>query len=113
MDMLPLFQCLHPHVTVTTLRQFHRMAFALLVMTGRITMLGLSRWAGPGGSSRTVQRCFSTVLPWATGFWVFCRPHLSRPGEVYVRAGDDVVVTTAGQPTHGLDRCCASRDGKP
>jgi len=50
MDMLPLFQCLHPHVTVTTLRQFHRMAFALLVMTGRITMLGLSRWAGPGGS---------------------------------------------------------------
>ena len=48
MDMLALFQCLRPHVTVTTLRQFHRIAFALLVMTGRVTMLGLSRWAGPG-----------------------------------------------------------------
>jgi hypothetical protein len=26
-------------------------------------MLGLSRWAGEGGSYRTVQRLFSTVLP--------------------------------------------------
>ena len=38
----------------------------MLVMPGRITMLGLSRWAGKGGSYRTVQRFFATVLPWAT-----------------------------------------------
>jgi putative transposase len=113
MDILPLFQCLQPHVTVTTLRQFHRMAFALLVMTGRITMLGLSRWAGQGGSYRTVQRFFSTVLPWATLFWVFFRQHLYRPGDVYVLAGDEVVVTKAGKHTHGLDRFFASLYGKP
>jgi putative transposase len=113
MDMLALFQCLRPHVRVTTLRQFHRIAFALLVMTGRVTMLGLARWAGPGGSYRTVQRFFSTVLPWATLFWVFFRQHLYRPGEVYLLAGDEVVVTKAGQHTHGLDRFCASLYGKP
>jgi putative transposase len=113
MDILALFQCLRPHVTVTTLRPFHRVAFALLVRTGRVTMLGLSRWAGPGGSYRTVQRFFSTVLPWATLFWVFFRQHLYRPGDVYLLAGDEVVVTKAGQHTHGLDRFLASLYGKP
>jgi len=113
MDMLALFQCLRPHVTVTTLRQFHRIACALLVMTGRVTMLGLSRWAGPGGSYRTVPRFFSTVLPWATLFWVFFRQHLYRPGDVYWLAGDEVVVTKAGKHTQGLDRFFSSLYGKP
>lgn len=54
MDILALLQCLQPHVTATTLRQCRRIAYALLVMTGRVTMLGLSRWAGTGGSYRIV-----------------------------------------------------------
>src|SRR3546814_8597798 len=49
-----------------------------------VTMLGLSRWAGKGGSDRTVQRFFSTVIPWATLFWVFFRQHVYRPEEVYL-----------------------------
>jgi DDE superfamily endonuclease len=40
----------------------------MLVMTGRVTMLGISRWAGKGGSYRTVQRFFSQALPWAMLF---------------------------------------------
>ena len=113
MDIVALSQCLQPHVTVPTLRQFHRIAGALLVMTGRVTMLGLSRWPGPGGSYRTVQRFFSTVIPWVTLFWVFFRQHLSRPGDVSLLAGDEVVVTKAGNPPHGLDRFFASLDGTP
>ena len=35
MDMLALFQCLQPHVTATGCRRFSRMAWAMLVMTGR------------------------------------------------------------------------------
>jgi putative transposase len=113
MDMLALFQCLHPYVTATTLRQCSRIASAMLVMTGRVTMLGMSRWAGPGGSYRTVQRFFSTVIPWATLFWVFFRHHLYRARDVYLLAGDEVVVTKAGKHTHGLDRFFASLYGKP
>ena len=113
MDILALCQCLHPHVTATTLRQFSRIALALLVMTGRVTMLGMARWAGPGGSYRTVQRFFATVLPWATLFWVFFRQQLYRPEEVYLLAGDEVVATKAGKHTHGLDRFFASLYGKP
>jgi len=83
------------------------------VMTGRVTMLGLSRWAGKGGSSRTVQRFFSTVIPWAMLFWVFFRQHVYCPGDVYLLVGDEVVVTKAGKLTHGLDRFFSSLYGKP
>lgn len=113
MDIVTLFQCLQPHVTATTLRQCSRIALAMLVMTGRVTMLGLSRWAGKGGSYRTVQRFFSQALPWATLFWVFFRQHVYRPEDVYLLAGDEVVVTKAGKHTHGLDRFFASLYGKP
>ena len=113
MDIVALCQCLQPHVTATTLRQFSRIALAIVVMTGRVTMLGLSRWAGQGGSYRTVQRFFATVIPWATLFWVFFRQHVYRPEDVYLLAGDEVVATKAGKHTHGLDRFFASLYGKP
>ena len=85
----------------------------MLVMTGRVTMLGLSRWAGQGGSYRTVQRFFATVIPWAILFWVFFRQHIYRANDVYLLVGDEVVATKAGQHTHGLDRFFASLYGKP
>src|SRR5499425_1197397 len=113
MDIVALLQCLQPYVPATTLRQCSRIVRALLVMTGRITMLGMSRWAGTGGSYRTIQRFFATVLPWGFLFWVFFRHHLYCPGDVYLVAGDDVIVTKAGTCTHGLDRFFASLYGKP
>jgi hypothetical protein len=113
MDIVALCQCLRPHVTATTLRQLSRIVAALLVMTGRVTMLGISRWAGPGGSYRTVQRFFSQALPWALLFWVFFRQHLYRAEDVYLLVGDEVVATKAGKHTHGLDRFFSSLYGKP
>jgi hypothetical protein len=82
-------------------------------MTGRITMLGMSRWAGKGGSYRTVQRLFSTVIPWAMLFWVFFRQQVYCPDDVYLVAGDEVIVTKAGKKTYGLDRFFSSLYGKP
>jgi putative transposase len=108
MDMVARFQCLRPHVTATTLRQLSRLAWAMLVMPGRVTMLGISRWAGKGGSYRTIQRLFSQALPWAMLFWVFFRQHVHRPEEVYLLAGDEVVVTKAGKHTYGLERFFSS-----
>jgi putative transposase len=113
MDIVALFHCLRPSLPSTTWRQLSRIALALLVMTGRVTMLGISRWAGKGGSYRTVQRFFSTVMPWAILFWVFFRHHVYCPDDVYLAAGDEVIVTKAGQHTHGLDRFFSSLYGKP
>lgn len=98
---------------MTTVRQFSCIAQALLAMTGRVTMLGISRWTGAGGSYRTVQRFFATVLPWAMLFWLFFRTHLFHNDDVYLLGGDETVVTKAGKHTHGLDRFFASLYGKP
>jgi putative transposase len=106
--IVALLQSFQPMLTATTLSQFSKIVLALLALSGRVTMLGLSRWAGRGGSYRTVQRFFYTVLPWATLFWVFFRQHLHRPGDVYLLAGDEVVVSKAGDQTYGLDRFFAS-----
>jgi len=106
--ILPFLLCLHPEMTMTTIRQFNRIALALLAMTGRVTMRGISRWTGHGGSYRTVQRFFATVIPWGTLFWLFFRTHLFRADEVYLIAGDETVVTKAGKHTYGLDRFFAS-----
>src|SRR4029450_2515581 len=113
MDILALLQCLQPTVTKTALRQCSRTVLAMLVMTGRVTMLGLSRWAGTGGSYRTIQRFFATALPWATWFWVFFRHHLSQAAEVSLLVGDAVVATKAGKHTYGLDRVFAGPPGTP
>jgi hypothetical protein len=81
-----------------------RIALALLAMTGRVTMLGIARWAGDGGSYRTIQHFFATAIPWAAVLWLFFRQHLFHADDVYLLAGDEVVITKAGKHTFGLDR---------
>lgn len=105
MNILPLLQCLEPGLTRTHIRQLSCIILAMLSMTGRVTMLGISRWTERGGSYRTVQRFFSTqALPWAQLCWLFFRQHLLCADDTYVLAGDETVVTKAGKQTHGLDR---------
>jgi hypothetical protein len=97
---------------MTTIRQFNLIALAMLAMTGRVTMLGISRWTGEKGSYRTVQRFFATVVPWAALFFLFFRTHLFQADDVYLLGGDETVVTKAGKHTYGLDRFFASLYGK-
>lgn len=112
-DILALLSCFHPLVTTTTMRRLSRIAFALLAMTGRVTMTGIARWTSDGGSYRTVQRFFATPLPWPDLLWRFVHQHLMQPNDVYLLAGDEVVVTKAGKHTFGLDRFFSSIYQKP
>ena len=107
-DIVALLLCLQSSLTPTTLRQLSRITVGLLAMTGRVTMLGIARWSGEGGSYRTVQRFFATALPWAQLGWRFFRAHLFQTDDVYLLAGDEVVVTKAGKHTFGLGRCFSS-----
>ncbi len=104
MDILALLHCLQPALTATTLRQMSRIILALLTMTDRVTMAGIARWSGEDTSYHTVQRFFATVIPWPQLFWLLTRQHLVQPNDVYLLAGDEVVVTKAGKKTFGLDR---------
>jgi hypothetical protein len=107
-DILALLQSIQPHLSKTTLRQLSRVIFGMLGMTGRVTMLGISRWAGQGGSYRTVQRLYHTLIPWAEVIWALFRQHLWHAEDEYILAGDEVVVSKAGNETFGLDRVFSS-----
>src|SRR3954454_10673186 len=113
LDSITLLHCLVPTLPRTTVRQLSRIVPALLAMTGRVTMRGIARWTGAGGSYRTVQRFFATAVPWASLFWLFFRTHLLRHTDAYLLGGDETVVTKADKRTHGLDRFFAGLYGKP
>jgi putative transposase len=112
-DIIALLQSLSPCLSKTTTRQFSVIIPAMLAMTGRVTMLGISRWTEKGGSYRTVQRFFSTVIPWATVFWLFFRQYLLDAKATYILAGDESIVTKAGKKSYGLDHFFSSLYGKP
>jgi putative transposase len=103
-DILALLHCLQPCLTMTSVRQLSRITLALLTMTGRVTMLGISRWGDDGTSYRTIQRFFAPPLPWHLIFWHVFSAHHFQPNHVYILAGDEVVITKAGKKTFGLDR---------
>ena len=90
-----------------------RVILGMLVMTGRVTMLGISRWAEKGGSYRTIQRFYHTVMPWAEILWKFFEKLLLKPDDEYILAGDEVVASKAGQETYGLDRFFSSLHQRP
>jgi putative transposase len=103
MNILALLQCNQLNLSKTNLRRMSRITQAMLSMTGRVTMLGISRWAGKGGSYRTVQRFFNSDIPWPQVFGKFFAQHLYRPEGEYFLVGDESVITKSGKQTHGLD----------
>ena len=112
-DILSLFSVLHPHLSTTPVRQFSRVVLGVLSMTGQVTMLNISRWTSEGGSYRTVQRFFNTVIPWGTVYWVsFFRKYLLDRESAYILAGDETIVSKSGQSTYGLSRFFSSGHGK-
>jgi putative transposase len=104
MDILTLFACFETLTTLTSCRQLTVIAEAILTMTGRVTMLSISRWTSKGGSYRTVQRFFATELPWVELLVKFFQTHLFDCKSEFILAGDATTVTKSGAQTHGIGR---------
>ena len=111
-EIVSLFTILSPHLSAKTLRQFCEIVFGVLAMTGGVTLRNISRWTSKGGSYRTIQRFYNTLIPWGTLCWVFFREHLFDPESVYLLAGDESIVPKSGDATYGLSRFFASTYGK-
>jgi len=101
-EIIATLSALSPHLNRRTLNQLAIIVEAVLAMAGRVTMLGLSRWAEKGGSYRTVQRFFGEKIAWPTLRWQLVKQHLAGSKGVWLLAGDEVVVTKSGKETHGL-----------
>ena len=112
MNILSFFACFETLVAAVTIGQLTAIGQAILTMTGRITMLSISRWAEKGGSYRTIQRFFGSVLPWQAMFARFFETHLFNPDHEYILAGDETVVSKSGKQTFGIDRFFSGLKGK-
>jgi len=78
--------------------------YGMMAASGRITMLGISRWTEKGGSYRTIQRFYHQVLPWKALHWMFFQKCFLKAEDEYIIAGDETVDSKAGKETYGLDR---------
>ena len=103
-EILALLQNIASLLDKTTLRQMSQVIFGMLSSSGRITMLGISRWTEKGGSYRTIQRFYQTVLSWPAIHWLFFKGCFLCSEDEYIAAGDEVVISKAGKTTYGLDR---------
>lgn len=107
-EIVALLQTIAPLLSKTTLRQMSQVIFGMLVVSGRITMLGISRWTEKGGSYRTVQRFYHSEVPWRAIHWLLFRLKLLKPEDEHIIVGDEVVASKAGKETYGLDRFFSS-----
>jgi len=111
-EIIALLICLEPLLCRRVLKQLAMVATAMLSMSGRVTMLGLSRWTEGGGSYRSVQRFFQEQIEWAELQWLLLTSHVIKADRRYLLAGDEVVVSKSGKKTHGLGRFYSSLAGK-
>ena len=108
-ELNTIFLCLYPELNPKTYRQLLLITQALLAMTGRITMLNISPWAGLGASYRTIQRFFASQVPWEYLNWAIIRKVLltKTPTEIVI-AGDATTVFKSGKQTFGLGKFFSS-----
>ena len=74
-DIMVLVACLRQCLEPPSLRQRGQVIEAMLAMSGRVTMRGLSCWSNKGGSYRTIQRFFNTSLSWCHLQWLLIHQH--------------------------------------
>ena len=94
-EIIALLQTLSPVLAQTPLRQLSHVLYGMLISTGRLTMLELSRWTEAGGSYRTIQRLYHTPLPWAAMLWTWFTQRCWNPTHEYILAGDGLTLKGA------------------
>ena len=80
-ELTILFTCFHHILDKTTASQLRIIVHSLLIMNGRITMLSISRWAGKGGSYRTIQRFFQKEIDWLTVNWALINKKIEKEND--------------------------------
>lgn len=107
-DLNTIFTYFLGLIDTKTQKQLLIVTKAMLTMTGRITMLSLSRWTEKGGSYRTLQRFFKSEIDWCELNWALVRTKCLQSDAVILLAGDATTVTKSGKKTHGIGRFFSS-----
>jgi putative transposase len=82
-DLSVLLTLLCSHIDQTTAKKLSIIVKSMFTMTGRITMIGMSRWSEKGGSYRTIQRFFNKNIAWLSLNWLLIQSVLEKIGALY------------------------------
>ena len=104
LEIMTCLECLSQNFPNKFVRLLGVVIQAMLCCKGRITMLGLSRWSGKGGSYRNIQRFYENTVNWLELNWLFFKTHRLKKDEVYLLTGDETTITKSGKLTYGLGR---------
>jgi putative transposase len=104
MEILSFFASCSHLLNRTSIRHLAIIAQAMLTLSGRVTIKGLSRWTQGRASYRTLQRFYAQTVPWLALSVKFFETHLFDAETEYIIGGDTTTITKAGKETHGLDR---------
>ena len=85
----------------TKLKNLGEIISAMLCMSGKKTMLNISRWTDI--CYRTVERFYNLVIPWLDLNISLVYLKVKNSGELIVVA-DETPVIKSGKKTHGLDK---------
>ena len=107
-EITTLLIYLHPLLDSSTFRQLTLITEALLMMTGRVTQLSISRWTEKGGSYRTIHRFFQKNIPWDKLNWQLVKHSLPKDLGVILVGGDATTVIKSGKETYGLGKFFSS-----
>jgi len=80
------------------------------MMTGRITMLGISRWTEKGCSYRTIQRFFSKNISWCSLNWAIAKTFLKKSASFLLQRCHNS--NQVSKKTFGLGRFFSSMSRK-
>lgn len=108
-EIIAILEVLSQKLSTKSLKHLSLIVESVLSMTGRVTLLSISRWTEKGGSYRTVQRFFKEQHQWAELRWLLIKSHLSETClGTWILIGDEVVMTKSGKETQGLGRFFSS-----
>lgn len=107
-EIVALLQTIAPVVAPTVLKQMSQVIYGVLISSGRLTRLEISRWTEGGGSYRTIQRWYHSQLVWLQIMWILFTSQLWQAEHEYIVAGDEVVLGKAGKETYGIGRFFSS-----
>ena len=85
-------------ITKSSLKQIESIASSILAMTGRVTMLGISRW-NDAISYKTIERFFDKKLNWLSMNYQIIKPKL---GKNVILIADESTISKSGKSTHNI-----------
>ncbi|MBL0707480.1 MAG: transposase, partial [Sulfurimonas sp.] len=92
-----------------TLQQLEIITIAIMSMTGRVTMLGISRWSDKY-SYKTIERFFEKKINWLEIKWGLIKGKIADKEIILV--ADETTISKAGKSTYGLGYFYAGLQGR-